>query len=104
MDQYLRWDVLDRPSAAGCEDWAKKEQGNGPAKSLFVVTDPRLSHTMFACRRGGGVTCAVRPSSQDLDRTPGRQQQDAAVGSDLLVVLDLTSDVIILPPVDDKKI
>jgi hypothetical protein len=40
-----------------------------------------------------------------LDRSPGRQQQQyAAVGSDLSVVLDLTADVIILPPVDDKKI
>jgi hypothetical protein len=44
MDQYVSWNLsalVRRRLLPGYR--AKKEQGNGPAKKLFVVTDPRLN-------------------------------------------------------------
>src|ERR1044071_8835190 len=91
--------------AGACSAAAAKKNSRATAlqKTCRGLRSAPLSY-VAACRRGGGVTSAGRPSSQDLDRSPGRQQQQhAAVGSDLLVVLDLTADVIILPPLDDKN-
>ena len=88
--------------------WRLRGQKNSRAKALLKTLTLVLLHTLllatFTCGVAAALLRASGPSSQDLDRFPDPKIHTQLQERAGPYVLDLRSNVILLPPIDDKKI